>query len=130
VKTVARHWTEGGGGEANPARKEAFLRLKTVASLSRAIEWIAKREKEPPIIIGTSAKKREGTFHWLEAKRKILREKKAVLFVFGTGSGLHDEALEQCSLILQPLSGGAEDYNHLSVRTAAGVIFDRFFGWR
>lgn len=130
VKTVARHWTEGGGGRANPARKEAFSRLKTAASLSRAIEWITKREKEPPLIIGTSANKREGSFHWLEAKRKILREKKAVLFVFGTGSGLHDEVLEQCSLILQPLSGGAEDYNHLSVRTAAGVVFDRFFGWR
>ncbi len=130
VKTVARHWTEGGGGEANPARKEAFSRLRTAASLSRAIEWIAKREKEPPLIIGTSAKKREGAFHWLEAKRKILREKKPVLFVFGTGSGLHEEALEQCSVILQPLSGGAEDYNHLSVRTAAGVVFDRFFGWR
>ncbi len=130
VKTVARHWTEGGGGKANPARKEAFFHLKTVASLSRAIEWIAKREKEPPLIIGTSAKNREGAFHWLEAKRKILREKKAVLFVFGTGSGLHDEVLDQCSVILQPLSGGAEDYNHLSVRTAAGVIFDRFFGWR
>lgn len=130
VKTVARHWTEGGGGRANPARKEAFSRLKTAASLFRAIEWITKREKEPPLIIGTSANKREGSFHWLEAKRKILREKKAVLFVFGTGSGLHDEVLEQCSLILQPLSGGAEDYNHLSVRTAAGVVFDRFFGWR
>lgn len=130
VKTVARHWTEGGGGEANPARKEAFSRLRTAASLTRAIEWIAKREKEPPLIIGTSAKKREGAFHWLEAKRKILREKKPVLFVFGTGSGLHEEALEQCSVILQPLSGGAEDYNHLSVRTAAGVVFDRFFGWR
>lgn len=130
VKTMARHWTEGGGGKANPARKEAFFRLKTEASLSRAIEWIAKREKEPPLIIGTSAKMREGAFHWLEAKRKMLREKKAVLFVFGTGSGLCDEVLEQCSMILQPLSGGAEDYNHLSVRTAAGVVFDRFFGWR
>ena len=130
VKTVARHWTEGGGGKANPARKEAFFRLKTVASLDRAIQWITKREKEPPLIIGTSAKMREGAFHWLEAKRKILREKKALLFVFGTGSGLHDEALEECSMILQPLSGGAENYNHLSVRTAAGVVFDRFFGWR
>ncbi len=130
VKTMARHWTEGGGGKANPARKEAFLRLRTVASLDRAIEWVAKREKEPPLVIGTSAKKREGSFHWLEAKRKMLREKKAVLFVFGTGSGLSDEVLEQCSMILQPLSGGAEDYNHLSVRTAAGVVFDRFFGWR
>ena len=130
VKTMARHWTEGGGGKANPSRKEAFSVLKTEASLSGAIDRITKREKEPPLVIGTTAKKREGSFHWLEAKKKILREKKAVLFVFGTGSGLHEEVLEQCSLVLQPLSGGAEDYNHLSVRTAAGVVFDRFFGWR
>jgi tRNA (guanine37-N1)-methyltransferase len=53
-----------------------------------------------------------------------------VVFVFGTGSGLHEEVLGRCHMVLQPLSGGFGEYNHLSVRTAVGVVLDRFFGWR
>lgn len=130
VKTMAAHWTGGTGGDVNPDRKEAFGTIKIFPSLDRATEWVTRREKEPPLIIGTTARRREGGFHWLEAKRRILREKKPVLFVFGTGSGLHEEVLGRCHIVLQPLSGGFGDYNHLSVRTAVGVVLDRFFGWR
>jgi len=130
VKKMAAHWTEGAGGTLNPDRKEAFGMLKVFSSLDKAVEWVAKREKEIPFLVGTTARARAGSFHWLEVKRRILREKKPVVFVFGTGSGLHDEVLEKCGAVLQPLSGGPGDYNHLSVRTAAGVVLDRFFGWR
>ncbi len=130
VKTMAAHWTEGAGGEVNPDRKEAFRTIKIFASLDGATEWVIRKEKEPPLIIGTTARPREGGFHWIEAKRRILREKKPVIFLFGTGSGLHEEVLGRCHIVLQPLSGGFGDYNHLSVRTAAGVVLDRFFGWR
>lgn len=130
VKTMARHWTEGAGGAVNPDRKEAFAGIKTFASLEGAERWVAGREKAPPLLIGTTASARDGDVHWLEAKRRVLREKRPVLFIFGTGSGLHDQVLARCHMILKPLTGGYGDYNHLSVRTAAGIVFDRFFGWR
>ena len=130
VKTMARHWTEGAGGGVNPDRKEAFARIKTFASLEGAEKWVSKREKEEPLLIGSTAAAREGGAHWLEAKRRVLREKRPVIFVFGTGSGLHEDVLSRCHIVLLPISGGFGDYNHLSVRTAAGVVFDRFFGWR
>jgi len=130
AKTMAAHWTGGAGGDVNPDRKEAFGTMKIFSSLDRAAEWVTRREKEPPLFIGTTARPRKGGFHWLEAKRRILRERKPVVFVFGTGSGLHEEILARCHMVLQPLSGGFGDYNHLSVRTAVGVVLDRFFGWR
>ncbi len=95
------------GGTLNPDRKEAFGMLKIFPSLGKAAEWVAKREKETPLLVGTTARPRAGSFHWLEVKRRILKEKKPVVFVFGTGSGLTDEVLEKC-----------------------GVVLDRFFGWR
>ncbi|NLK18178.1 MAG: tRNA (guanosine(37)-N1)-methyltransferase TrmD [Synergistaceae bacterium] len=130
AKTMARHWTEGAGGGVNPDRKEAFAKIKTFASLEGAEKWVAGREKEEPLLIGTTASARDGGVHWLEAKRRVLREKKPVIFVFGTGSGLHEEVLSRCHIVMQPISGGLGDYNHLAVRTAAGIVFDRFFGWR
>ncbi len=130
VKTMVRHWTEGGGAKVNPERADAFRLLKLFASIARCVEWIEKREKEPPLLVGTTARKRSGAFHWIEAKRRMLREKKPLLLIFGTGSGLHEELLAECSMVLEPLSGGDGEYNHLSVRTAAGAVLDRFFGWR
>ncbi|WP_024822656.1 MULTISPECIES: tRNA (guanosine(37)-N1)-methyltransferase TrmD [Aminobacterium] len=130
AKTMADHWMEGYGALFNPSRAEAFKEMKTVATLEKAIEWIVSKEREKPTIIGTTARTFPGSVHWLEVKRSILEEQKPVLFLFGTASGLPDEVLDQCSEVLQPLSGGYEDYNHLSVRTAVGVILDRFFGWR
>lgn len=130
VQTVRRHWTEGGGADVSPERAEAMRLIKTLPSLERALEWVTKREGQMPEIIGTSAKSLPGSFHWIEAKRLILREKKPVLLLFGTGSGLHEAALSLCTMHLSPLSGGADDFNHLSVRTAVGAVLDRFFGWR
>ncbi|MDI9369794.1 MAG: tRNA (guanosine(37)-N1)-methyltransferase TrmD [Synergistaceae bacterium] len=130
VQTMRRHWTEGGGAAVSPERSEAMRLIKTVSSVERALEWVTKREKLAPTLIGTSAKDTPGSFHWLEAKRRVLREGRPVLFIFGTGSGLHEEVLSLCTICLSPLSGGMDGFNHLSVRTAAGTVLDRFFGWR
>jgi tRNA (guanine37-N1)-methyltransferase len=51
------------------------------------------------------------------------------VFIFGTGSGLHEEALSRSSVVMRPISGGG-DYNHLSVRSAVSIVLDRFFGFR
>ena len=130
VQTMRRHWTEGGGAGVSPDRAEAMRLIKTVPSVERAVEWVVKREKQRPLLVGTSAKNLPGSFHWLEAKRRMLREKKPVILLFGTGSGMHEELLSACDMLLSPLSGGNGDFNHLSVRTAAGAMLDRFFGWR
>ena len=47
--------------------------------------------------------------------------------IFGTGHGLHAEVVAEADLVLEPIMGPTL-YNHLSVRSAASIIFDRLLG--
>jgi hypothetical protein len=49
------------------------------------------------------------------------------MLLFGTGFGMAPSMLERTDLALAPVLG-PEDYNHLSVRAAAGIILDRLRG--
>ena len=51
------------------------------------------------------------------------------LILFGTGWGLAPQALALCDRVLRPVKG-APGYAHLSVRSAAAIIFDRLLGQR
>jgi len=48
-------------------------------------------------------------------------------FVFGTGWGLHPEAMLMMDAVLAPIHGPT-GWNHLSVRAAAAIIMDRLRG--
>ncbi len=50
-----------------------------------------------------------------------------VMLLFGTGFGMAPPMLERADLTLPPVLGAGE-YNHLSVRAAAGIILDRLRG--
>ena len=62
-----------------------------------------------------------------EKARGIIQENKAVILLFGTAWGLHEEVMKKTDNILDPVSGKT-GYNHLSVRTAAAIILDRLAG--
>jgi hypothetical protein len=49
------------------------------------------------------------------------------LLIFGTAWGLAEAFITEADYILEPIKGPT-DYNHLSVRTAAGIILDRLVG--
>ncbi|MEX0672126.1 MAG: tRNA (guanosine(37)-N1)-methyltransferase TrmD [Candidatus Babeliales bacterium] len=126
--TVLNFWQEGVGISYNPDRHEAVKRVSVRDSLAQAVEQIERNEGKKPIIIATSARSMQGiptiTYHDQE---KIWRQECPVLIIFGTGGGLAQSALEQADYILGPLEG-LNEYNHLSVRSAAAVIFDRWLG--
>ena len=130
AKRIAQHWTSGWGAEYNPDRKEAFSTLKIFASLGRAIAWVREREKKEPFKIATTAKRAAGAEHWLTLKRRILKNDESPLFLFGTGWGLHEEAMGIADAVMTPITGGRDGWNHLSVRSAVSITLDRFFGWR
>lgn len=130
AKKIVRHWTEGWGASWNPDRKEAFSTLKIFASVQKALAWAEEREKKPPFTIATTAKKREGSVHWLSLKRQILEKDSAPVFIFGTGSGLHEEVINAADAVMSPLYGGTDGWNHLSVRSSVAIVLDRFFGRR
>jgi tRNA (guanine37-N1)-methyltransferase len=130
IKKIARHWVSGWGAEFNPDRREAMGLIKACASLDAALGLIAKRERAEPFTVATTARMTEGVTHWTGVKRTLIDLDSPAVFIFGTGFGLCDEVLERSSVVMRPISGGADDYNHLSVRSAVGIVLDRFFGFR
>jgi tRNA (guanine37-N1)-methyltransferase len=129
ISEVISHWTAGYGAEFNPDRADAMRGIKTVSSVSRALDWINEKEHRPPFIIATTARERAGSLSWLTLKETALRAARPVVLIFGTGSGLCEETLASVDAVMSPISGG-QGYNHLSLRSAVGITLDRFFGFR
>lgn len=127
VERVRRHWVEGYGARYNPDRRAAIELLTVVASLHQALERIREEEGERPLVVATDATGQSGRRITYGALRHLLRERRPVLLLFGTAWGLHRDVLEGADHCLAPIDGKS-DYNHLSVRTAAGIILDRLVG--
>jgi hypothetical protein len=127
VSRLLDHWRLGTGSQYNPMRKTALSRVKPVEYIGDAIKDIEPR----PFVVATSARQIEGvprmTFKDLRAR--IEENPQPVLLLFGTGFGLAPEAFEACDAILEPIKGvGAQDYRHLSVRSAVSICLDRLLG--
>ncbi|MCX7020353.1 MAG: RNA methyltransferase, partial [Candidatus Sumerlaeota bacterium] len=81
-----------------------------------------------PIWVATSAHRYPNTISFDDLRRAIWSGSgRPVCLVFGTGWGLHHELVLDCDFILEPIEGTG-DYNHLSVRSAASIIFHRLLG--
>ena len=130
AKRIIGHWTEGWGSTYNPDRKEAFSTIKIFASVPKALAWVKEKEKREPYKIATTAKSQQEATHWLTLKREIMLGDRSPVFIFGTGWGLHDDVLQASDAVMTPITGGTDNWNHLSVRSAVSITLDRFFGWR
>ncbi len=126
VEELLAHWQNGHGSQSNPARKEALSRVRLAFDLEEVISEVEREEKQSPLVIATSAIRRENTVTWNRLRRQ-LDSHRQVLLVFGTAHGLAPEVLERADYSLPPIAGGS-DYNHLSVRSAAAIIVDRLLG--
>ena len=127
ARRVLRHWIDGYGGQYNRHRKEALELVCVVPDLERAVEEIRETEGETPLIIATDASSQKDRSMSYEEARSGIQEDKAVILLFGTAWGLHEEVVKKTDNILDPVAGRT-GYNHLSVRTAAAIILDRLAG--
>ena len=123
---IIAHWTEGPGGELNPLRKKALSLIRMTGTLDEAVALSQDRSGAAPFVVATSAKPERATIDF-SALRKRVWSGKPVMVVLGTAWGLADEAVDACDALLAPIVGST-DYNHLSVRSAASIIFDRILG--
>lgn len=116
------------GGAYNKYRHRALGAVDIQESLQKVIDSIEKKEGAKPVIIGTSALS-EHDVNWLTYYQQDVawQNDRPVLFLFGTGHGMSTELLKKCDYMLKPLVGFS-DYNHLSVRSAAAIILDKWFG--
>lgn len=124
---LTAHWIEGVGGEILPERREAIRLLKVVSSLLSAVQDIAQRSGEPPVLWATTAKKGKDALPHSEARYLLERGKRPFLLLFGTGWGLAPEILGAVDAVLEPIPG-VNGYNHLPVRAAASIMMDRLLG--
>ena len=127
AKRIVRHWIKGYGAIYNKDRKKAMELVKIIPSLEESERIIEETEGEKPLLIATDAfDKHEREINY-SSTREFLKSNRVVFLLFGTAWGLHQEILEKADFILAPVKGNG-NYNHLSVRTAAGIILDRLVG--
>ena len=127
AERILRHWVVGYGAKYNSFRKEAIELIGVVPSLQDSVREIEEIEGEEPLLIATDASKQPEKSITYSGAIEILNSERTVFLLFGTGWGLHEEVMKKTDYILDPIEGN-NDYNHLSVRTAAGIILDRLAG--
>jgi len=126
AKTMVEYWKDPGGRASN--RSEALKNVQVLATLEDSLAEIQSRETERPLLVATSARDVPLAQMSYEALRtQIETESRPVYLLFGTGWGLADELLPKLDCVLPPILGSG-DFNHLSVRAAAAIIFDRLRG--
>lgn len=127
ARRIMGFWQEGFGAEYNPNRQEAFARVSLLSNLNEVIEDIREREGKTPLKVATDARRYPNTISYSDLRQRLDKEEQPFLVLFGTGWGLLKEDVQNMDLILEPVYG-PEEYNHLSVRSAAAIILDRLRG--
>ncbi len=121
---VREHWTNGSGAKRIPDRKPPMERLTIVESVEHALDALAPAE-----LWVTSAQNGAGATSYRHAREQLAEPGRNVLLTFGTGWGLGPEVLARAALRLEPIrSPRADGFNHLSVRAAAAITFERLLG--
>jgi tRNA (guanine37-N1)-methyltransferase len=129
VQKLLDFWQTGVGIDYNPERHDAVRSVSLTENLDATIAAIEAQEGKKPVLVATSARDVHGVPRITYSDQaKVWALNRPVLLIFGTGRGLAQELLVRCDFVLQPIKGFS-DYQHLSVRSAAAVIFDRWLGW-
>lgn len=127
VNRILQHWNSGWGSTYNENRKDALAFTQCKSDIGSMIEDIIQAEGQAPVLVVTSARKYPNTVTYENLRTEMHSDGPPIILVFGTGWGLHPELVAEADLILEPIYGRGE-FNHLSVRAAAAIIFDRLFG--
>ena len=126
LRQLLDFWQTDVGEEYNPQRFAALKSVVLVSSLEEALQEIEQDEKKRPLLIATSAKAHDNvpaiTYYDQE---KVWTLQRPVVFLLGTARGLAPSLIEKCDFLLGPIKGFST-FNHLSVRSAAAIIFDRW----
>ncbi len=123
---IIEHWQTGHGATYNPARKDALALIRLASSVAEVREELAAYYGQAVFVVATSARQQNNPIRYAAIREKLDRHE-PVLLLFGTAHGLAPEIMETVDGIAEPLCGPTE-YNHLSVRSAASIIFHKLRG--
>lgn len=126
TRRIVSYWVTGGGAGYNPDRRDALKTVRVESDLKDVITHISSVEHQTPVTVATRAGKavdgsKRITFQNL---KKRIKATKPHLITLGTAWGLSAGVIRSADYCLEPISG-VDNYNHLSVRSAAAIILDR-----
>lgn len=122
AERVCEHWTRGSGGRRIPDRTPAMQIIRVVPTLDDALAALGEEVE----LWTTSARASGPLLGFADARERLAAAGPAVALAFGTGWGLAEQVYARASARLEPIqSPRADGYNHLSVRAAAAISFDR-----
>ena len=128
VNQILDHWLEGHGHTYNPKRGDALGLVQVTDTLEAAVAAVSEMEGSAPVLVATTSRGSREALSCADLRRK-LKAGIPVVLMFGTAWGLAPEAIDAADHVLEPIEGPT-DYNHLSVRAAAGIYLDRLMGKR
>ncbi len=124
VSKILEHWESGWGSKYNSNRKDALSITQCFTDVGKMSDHVlAECDQEPQFIV-TSARTYANTVTFKQLREIMADEGGPIVLLFGTGWGLHPEMMLEADFVLEPITGTG-DFNHLSVRAAAAIIFDR-----
>ncbi len=121
---IVEHWRAGPGARSNPDRAEALSLVRLHETLDAALAAVSAEHGRPAALVATSAR---GPATLSFAAAREMMAARPMLVVLGTGHGLAEDVLDRADGVL-PAIRPFSDYNHLSVRAAAGILTDRLLG--
>ena len=127
AESLLDHWRNGYGRIHDSRRKEALDLVTIVTTLDEAIAQAEQIAGARPLVVHTSAQAKNGVSYADLRARMEAPDAPPMMIMFGTGFGIAPEGAARADLVLAPVIGTG-DYNHLSVRSAAGIILDRLRG--
>ncbi len=133
VERIINHWQLPSIQAWHPDRYEALSRIEIVpyfedvkttlqARYPELMQEVTMPDARPlPNQLSYKAMRKKWETETLQGMKII---------VFGTGNGVAPSFYPEVHTYLGPIYGplGEEGYNHLSVRAAAAIVFDRLFG--
>jgi hypothetical protein len=127
AERIREHWVNGSGGRRIPDRTPAMRGLRIMETLEEAMVHLGGSGPVEQWV--TSAKDSRLALAHDQARQRLAREGPPVMLIFGTGWGLAESLCDGANLRLAPIHSQRDDgYNHLSVRAAAAITFDRLLG--
>jgi hypothetical protein len=119
LNRILKFWESEIAGKYNSDRVNALNLVFYADSIESATQQIKIQEEECPAIITTTAAQMDKQISFQNA----YQIKGPIFLLFGTGNGLTREVHDMADHILEPVKG--DNYNHLSVRSAAAIVLDR-----
>ncbi len=129
ARKIIDHWEQGYGSRYNVTRKEALALVRITDTLDDALIDIERECNVKPLLVVTSARPGGKRTPFMDLQDMLIKSRQPFLLILGTGWGLTEAIFSRSDYALEAIEG-TTDYNHLSVRSAAAIIFDRLLGGR